>query len=402
VSYLTHLECAACGRRHPADVLQNTCPCGGSLLARYDLARLGREAARDALAAGPPSLWRYAPLLPADDPEEAVTQREGWTPLLRARGIERALGCEAVFVKNEGANPTGTFKDRGASVAVTRARELGVKEVVLSSSGNAGVAWSAYAARAGVSCAVVLPVDAPLEAKRHCGLFGARLFALRGPWARAGALVREAAGRHGWFNVNTLQEPYRLEGKKTMGFEIAEQMGWRLPDAIVYPTGGGLGPIAIWKAFEELRALGWAEGPDPRLLVTQYAGCAPIVRAWREGRERPEPWGEIDIIPGGLRAPDPPGGAQVLRLLRRTEGAAIAVTKEEALDAAGELAREEGVLACPEGATTLAGLRRALREGLVRPGERVVLMNTGSGQRYASAFPKAVATLLWEEEGIPG
>ena len=388
MSFLTHLECASCGAILSADVPRNTCACGGMLLARYDWTPIRRSVTQETLRVGPASLWRYAPFLPATHSEGAVTLGEGWTPLYRAHNLERALGCNALFIKNEGANPTGTFKDRGASVGITRAVELGIRTVILHSSGNAGAAWATYAARASVRCVTVLPVDAQACTLKQCASMGAHLFVLEGPWRAAGAVVAEAARRHGWFNVNTLKEPYRLEGKKTMGYELCEQLGWALPDVIFYPTGGGLGAIAIWKAFGELREMGWVEGRTPRLLVTQYAGCAPIVKAFAEGKDRCEPWETIDIIPGGLRSPDPPGGAAILRLLRETGGAALAVEKEETIAALAEMARHEGLLACPEGATTLAALRRALREGLVGGHERIVLVNTGSGLKYTPVFPE--------------
>ena len=401
MSYLSHLVCTDCGRTHAADALVNICACGGCLFACYDVGRLKSEVTREQISDGPATLWRYAPFLPVEKAENVVSQNEGWTPLHHAERLGRALGLDALWVKNEGVNPTGTFKDRGASVGLSRARELGAAHVVLNSSGNAGVAWSSYAARGGAACSVLLPHDAPAGAVRQCALFGARVFTLDGHWSESGRMVFEAAGAHGWHYVNTMREPYRVEGKKTMGLEICEQLGWKLPDVIFYPTGGGLGVVAIYKAIAELREMGWVEGPDPRLVVTQYKGCAPIVRAFERGEEHVETWGEIDIIPGGLKSPNPAGGLHVLRLIRMTNGSAVALGKEETLLAVEELARHEGILACPEGATTLAGLKRALEDGVVRPDERVVLMNTGSGLRYSDALSAAGVTTLSARDEIP-
>ncbi len=401
MSYLSHLICTDCGRTHGADTLVNVCSCGGCLFACYDMVRIKRDVTREQISAGPPTLWRYAPFLPVGEPENAVTQNEGWTPLHRAERLARALDLDALWVKNEGVNPTGTFKDRGASVALSRVRELGAVHVALNSSGNAGVAWASYTARGGVTCTVLLPSDAPSGAVRQCALFGARTFELRGPWAESGRMVFEAAHAHGWHYVNTMREPYRVEGKRTMGLEICEQLGWRLPDVIFYPTGGGLGVVAIYKAISELREMGWAEGPDPRLVVTQYEGCAPIVRAFERGEEHVEAWVEIDIIPGGLKSPSPAGGVHVLRLIRVTNGAAFAIGKEGAISAVSDLARYDGILACPEVATTLAGLKRALKDGVVRPDERVVLMNTGSGLRYSNALGSLGVTTLSARDEIP-
>jgi len=394
MTYLTHLESTADGSRHAPDHPHTDIGVPGSLLlARYDLARIGAQVDRDALSAGPASLWRYAPLLPAKDPAAAVTLGEGWTPLLPAPKLGAALGMQSLQVKDEGQNPTGSFKDRGASVALTRYRELGVSTVALNSSGNAGAAWSLYAARAGMRCVSLLPADNQPASRTQCIAAGATSYVVE-DWHAAGALVRAATAANGWLNVNTLLEPYRLEGKKTMGLEIAHQCGWTMPDVVFYPMGGGTGAIAIWKAFEELIALGWASGPMPRMFITQYEGCAPLVKAFEDGRDSAEPWGRIDILPGGLKSPKPPGDRAVLRLLRETRGAALTVSTAEALAAVGELARTEGIFACPEGATTLAGLRKALGRGLVAPGERVVLVNTGSGLKSVPSLPDAALPIV--------
>ncbi|MBI3936306.1 MAG: threonine synthase [Betaproteobacteria bacterium] len=400
MSYLTHLECSRCGERFAADAPRNhECKDGGLLFARYDLARLKREVTAADIAHGACSLWRYAPLLPAADPGNAVTLGEGWTPLLKSPRLAQRLGCRELWVKDEGRNPSGTFKDRGAAVALTRYRELGVKTVALNSSGNAGGAWALYAARADIACVNLLPSDAQPASRKHCSLAGALTYLVE-DWHAAGRFVAEACAKNGWFNVCTLKEPYRAEGKKTMGLEIAEQLGWRLPDAIVYPMGGGLGAIAIYKAFDELRELGWISGGLPRLIVTQYEGCAPVVKAFEEDRQECEPWGEISILPGGLKSPNPPGGRHVLKLMRETSGAAIAVSTDEALAAVAEMARAEGIFACPESATTLVGLRKALARGIIRAQERVVLMSTGSGLKSIPSLPEPRELLITSSAGV--
>jgi threonine synthase len=389
MSYLSHIETGA-GKRLDTNAPHSAPPAEG-LRARYDLERLRREVTQETIARGPANLWRYAPLLPVEYPERAVSLGEGWTPLLQAPRLARALGMQQLTIKDEARNPSGTFKDRGAAVAVSRYIELDVKTVAHNSSGNAGGSWSLYAARGGITCVNILPTDAQSSSRQHCRASGQPTFLLE-DWHDGGRLVAEACEKHGWLNICTLREPYRLEGKKTMGLEIAEQLGWRMPDVIVYPMGGGLGAIAIYKAFEELLQLGWITGKLPRLYVTQYEGCAPVVKAYDENRDECTPWGRIDIPPGGLKSPNPPGGRTVLKMMRELGGGAIAVTTLEALDAVDEMAREEGIFACPESATTVAGLRKALARGWINSGEKVVIISTGSGLKSiptleAARFP---------------
>jgi threonine synthase len=384
---LTHLEVIPTGETLAADKAVNAAA-GTLLYARYDLARIKAEVTPRDIERGPASLWRYAPLLPVGDPGDVITLGEGWTPLLRSDRLAREIGCDELWIKDEGRNPTGTFKDRGAAVAVSRYRELGVKAVALNSSGNAGGAWALYAARAGTRCATILPTDALASSRRQCELGGAATYYVEN-WHNAGRIVAEACANNGWFNVNTLKEPYRTEGKKTMGLEIAEQLGWQLPDAVIYPAGGGLGAIAIWKAFEELLALGWVKGRMPKLVVTQYAGCAPIVKAFDEGKENVEAWRELDVPPGGLKSPHPPAGDAVLAIIRKNGGAAIGVTTEEAIREVGAIARIEGLFACPESATIITGLRKALARGILRRSERVVAVCTGAGLKSIPMLPAA-------------
>jgi threonine synthase len=387
MSYLTHLESCPDGEKMPASVPRNGSGRRGTLLlARYDLARIRREVTPSDVAVGPPSLWRYAALLPVENPVTAVTLNEGFTPLVRCDRLASSIGCGNLWIKDEGRNPSGTFKDRGAAVAVSRYRELGIRTVALNSSGNAGASWAMYTARAGLECVNVLPTDVQASSLAQCLAAGARSYLLD-DWHVSGKVVADACAAHGWFDVCTLREPYRMEGKKTMGMEVAEQLGWSLPDAIVYPMGGGLGPIAIWKAFEELLELGWVAGKMPRLFVTQYSGCAPVVKAFEAGMSHVEPWGKIDIPPGGLKSPNPPGGQAVLSLIRKYGGAAIAVSVDEANNEVKSLASQEGIFACPESATTVAGLIKALRQGLVMPDERIVIICTGSGLKSIPSAP---------------
>lgn len=375
MTYLTHIEDADGTRLDPG--ITHSAPPSQRLRAHYDLEKLRREIRRDSIANGPASLWRYAPLLPAD-PDQAVTLNEGWAPLINAQNLSDKLGVRRLLIKDEGRNPSGTFKDRGASVAISRYRELGVSTVAHNSSGNAGGSWSLYAARAGITCVNVLPTDAQPASRQHCRASGQPVFLLDN-WHIGGRLIEEACTREGWLNICTLREPYRLEGKKTMGLEVAEQLGWRMPDAIVYPMGGGLGALGIYKAFDELLALGWISGKLPRLYITQYEGCAPLVRAWEDGASECLPWGAIEIPPGGLKSPNPPGGAAVLELLKQHGGGAVTVSAEEAFQAVDEMTAAEGVFPCPESATTLAGLRKAQARGWISANDEVVLICTGSG-----------------------
>lgn len=381
MTYVRELVCRYGGERFAEDTARNNPGQPGDILeVRYDLGRIARDVDRDRISAGPSTLWRYKDLLPVADPANAVTLGEGWTPMLSLPRMAEQLGCRVLFAKDEGRNPSGTFKDRGTAVSVSRLRELGVRKVVHASSGNAAGSWALYAARGGIQCVNVLPEDVTQSCLAQSVLAGAETHILEAPWGTSGALVSEAARTNGWFLVQTLKEPYRLEGKKTMGLEIAEQLGWQLPDAIVYPTGGALGAIAIYKALDELMQLGWVEERQlPKLIVCQYAGCAPIVEAYDQGQTRASPWQRLDVLPGGLKSTNPPGDRAVLELVRATGGTAIAVSTEEALNCVGELARLEGVLTAPESAITIAATAKAIATGIIRREDRVVVMLTGSG-----------------------
>jgi threonine synthase len=382
-SFLDHLQCTACGRRFNPDQLHTICPaCGKVLFARYDLLSAQKSLTRD-FRSRPPTMWRYCELLPVREQANIVSLGEGMTPLLHPRRLSRTLGFERLFIKEEGLNPTGTFKARGMSAAVSRARELGVRSIAVPSAGNAAGALAAYGAAAGIETAVFMPADAPEINKIESGVYGAKVYLVDGLISDAAQIVRQAGPRHGWFDLSTLKEPYRVEGKKTMGYELAEQFAWDLPDAIIYPTGGGTGMIGMWKAFEELEELGWIGKQRPRMISVQAAGCAPIVRAWREGKPQSEPWPDAQTAAAGLRVPHAFADYLILRIIAESGGTAIAVTDSEILECVREAARLEGLFLCPEGAATLAAFKQLAARGDLRPEQTVVLFNTGCGLKYA-------------------
>ncbi len=370
---LSRLECSGCHATFEI-ALRNLCErCGRPLYARYDLAAVRRE---DLLPRG--DLWRWLPLLPVDSIDWAIPLGEGGTPLLRAHGLERAAGVREVHVKDESRNPTGTFKARGMAVAVPMAKALGATRLAVPSAGNAGSALAAYAAKAGMEALVLMPRDTPIEIVRETAAYPAELFFVDGLITEAGAIALEASQKLGYFDVATLREPYRVEGKKTMGFEMWEQLGG-LPDWVVFPTGGGTGVVGLWKAFEELRALGWAEGPPPKIAFVQSAGCAPLVRAFEEGKEEAREWKDARTVAAGLRVPRALSDRIVLKATRDSGGRGVAVTDEGMTAATAELARLEGIHACFEGGATWAALKRLVADGHVTKDDRVVLFNTGTG-----------------------
>jgi threonine synthase len=379
-SALTQLDCARCGTRHDAGQVQGLCACGSPLLARYDLERVTALTSRAAIAARPPDLWRYHELLPVGAASRVVSLGEGMTPLLALPRLGKALGVPRLLMKDESLNPTGTFKARGAAVGASRATELGVTAVALPTNGNAGAAWAVYAARAGLRSLIVMPVSAPAITRAECTAAGAELYLVDGLIGDAGALVAGAlAARPGYQDTSTLKEPYRLEGKKTMGLEIAEQLGWRLPDVIVYPTGGGVGIIGIHKALLELRELGWVTSPLPKLVAVQAAGCAPIVRAFEAGGRQSEPWPDARTVAFGLTVPKALGDFLVLDALYATGGTAIAVDDDALRADQREVARLEGCFVCPEGAACVTAVRRLRESGWLSGHEEVVVLNTGTG-----------------------
>jgi threonine synthase len=383
-SFATHLECSRCQEDFPVDQIQQVCKSdGGPLLVRYDLRRVRDSLTKDALRYRPETLWRYRELLPHEQPDNEVTLGEQNTPLLDTPSLGEGLGIPKLRVKDEGLLPTGTFKARGAAVGVTRAAELGVKTLALPTAGNAGAAWAAYGARAGIRVVVVMPETTPDVIIRETSAYGADVYLVAGSIADAGAVVKKVCTARGWYDASTLREPYRIEGKKTMGFELAEQLGWRLPDVIVYPTGGGVGLVGMWKAFDELRAIGWLDQKRPRFVAVQAEGCAPIVRAFVDGRNESEPWADPRTFAAGIRVPKALGDFIVLKALRESGGTAVAVTETEIAESMRATGAAEGMLVCPEGGAAIAGTANLRLDGWIREDEEVVVFNTGTGLKYA-------------------
>jgi threonine synthase len=382
-SFVIHLECSLTGERYPADTLQTVSRAGRPLLVRYDLAGAGQALSRDALAARPRTLWRYRELLPVRRAEDIVSLGEIMTPLVPLpRLAARIAKGGAILVKDEGRLPTGSFKARGLALAVSMAKELGVTAMAMPSNGNAGSAMAAYCARAGIKATVFCPADTPEVNLCEIAMQGAAVYLVDGLIDICGRLVAEGERQTGWFNCSTLREPYRIEGKKTMGLELAEQLGWDLPDVIFYPTGGGTGIIGMWKAFAELGEIGWIGAKRPRMVAVQAAGCAPMVKAWAEGAEHAPRWENAHTFAAGIRVPQAIGDFLILRAVRDSGGFAAAVDDAAIMAAWREVAAEEGLLLCPEGAATYAAYKQALADGRVAPGERVVLFNCATGLKY--------------------
>jgi threonine synthase len=372
----------------------NLCECGGPLLVRYDLDTIRHRWRRREVPNGKASMWRYAPVLPAA-PEFVVSLGEGWTPLIRTPRLGARIGSEALWVKDEGLNPTGSFKARGLSCAISMCRELGIRKAAIPSAGNAASALAAYAAAAGIEAHIFMPKDVPQANYLECMAYGAQVTLVDGLISDCGRIVAERGPAEGWFDVSTLKEPYRIEGKKTMGYEVAEQMDWELPDAIFYPTGGGVGLIGMWKAFGELEKLGWIGSRRPKMVAVQAEGCQPVVRAYNENEPRSRFFEDAHTVAAGLRVPKPLGDFLVLNGVRESGGTAIAVSDDEMLDAGIQLASDEGIYAAPEGAACVAAARKLLECSFLKPTDRVVLYNTGSGLKYPEAystrFPRAGA-----------
>jgi threonine synthase len=403
VSYsaLTNLECPRCGAVLDADRVQGACSCGSPLLARYDLDQVRRAVTPEQLSTRGPSLWRYHELLPVRSADRVTSLGEGVTPLLPLRRLGTELGLPRLLMKDEGLIPTGSFKARGAAVGVSRAAELGVTGVAMPTNGNAGAAWSAYAARAGLRALIAMPVGAPQICRSECVAAGAALYLVDGLIGDAAALIRQAVGQQpGYQDVSTLREPYRIEGKKTMGLEIAEQLGWRWPDVIICPTGGGVGVIGIHKALGELRDLGWVHGKLPRLVAVQAAGCAPVVAAFQRRARDSTEWAGAHTVAFGLNVPKALGDFLILEALYQTGGAAVAVSDTELLHSQRECARREGAFICPEGAAALSAARKLREAGWLDPDDEVVVLNTGAGMKY----PETVAVeapVLARGDSIP-
>jgi threonine synthase len=389
--HVVAFECTACGVRYDPAMWRGLCDCGRPLAVRYDLAAIGARVRPTDLVGRAPTLWRYREMLPLAFARDPVTLGEGFTPLAAVPGLARAVGVRELWIKDEAANPTGSFKARGLCLAVTMAQAYGAKIVALPSAGNAGGALAAYAARAGLTAHVFVPEDCPRAFVLEAQALGAHVTLVPGFITDAGRRLRETAGAD-WFDLSTLKEPFRAEGKKTMGYELAEQFAWELPDVIVYPTGGGTGLVGMAKAFDELESLGWiAAGKRPRLVSVQMEGCAPIPRAFASGAEAAEPWADPTTLAAGLRVPAAVGDRWMLSVLRASHGAAVAVPEGDMLDDTLVLSRALGVLAAPEGGAALAGLRRLVARGEVGTGDRVVVFNTGSGLKYGEAIAAALA-----------
>jgi len=386
MSFFTDLICTKTGQSYDKTQLLNLSDEGAPLFARYDLDAIKEALPKKALADREPTMWRYAEVLPVEDPRYRVSLGEGFTPLMQAASLGRQLGVPGLMIKDEGVNPTGSFKARGLSAAISRALELGSKEVAIPSAGNAGGATAAYAARAGLKANVFMPQDVPKANFIEAKLLGARVELVDGLISDCGRIVAERKEEAGWFDVSTLKEPYRVEGKKTMGYELAEQMDWELPDVIIYPTGGGTGLIGMWKAFAEMGKMGWIGEKRPRMVSVQASGCAPIVRAWEAGEEAADPWQDAHTVASGLRVPGAVGDFLMLRAIRDSGGCAISVTDDELLQGVSEIAAYTGIFAAPEGGATLACLKKMVERGLVDSSERVVLFNTGTGLKYLEAF----------------
>jgi threonine synthase len=380
-TFVTHLECAATGERYPADELHNLSRVGKPLLVRYDLAAVAKALSKDALRDRPPDLWRYRELLPVRRKENIVSLGEAMTPIVRMPRLAARLGAE-ILIKDEGRLPTGSFKARGLLMAVSMAKALGVTHMAMPTNGNAGAALAAYASRAGIASTAFCPQDTPEINVSEIALQGATVYRVNGLIDDCGKIVAEGVKQRGWFDTSTLKEPYRIEGKKTMGLELAEQLGWQLPDVILYPTGGGTGLIGMWKAFAELEVLGFSGAKRPRMVAVQASGCAPIVRAFDAGAEQAPRWENAHTIAAGIRVPQALGDFLILRAVRESKGFAIAVSDEAITAAIDEVARSGGFLLCPEGAATYAALKQALTDGRIRRDERALLFNCATGLKY--------------------
>jgi threonine synthase len=384
---VTHLECAACHLEHEARRLLNLCrECGKPLLVRYDLESAARTLTKESLAGRRADLWRYRELLPVESEENIVSLGEGWTPLLKAEALGQQLGIDRLYIKDESQNPTQSFKARGMSAAVSMAKELGARKLAVPSAGNAAGALAAYAARAGLECFIFMPDDTPRANVVECEQTGAHVTLMAGLITDCGAEVARRKEAEGWFDVSTLKEPYRVEGKKTLGYELAEQFNWKLPDVIIYPTGGGTGLIGMWKAFEEMEQMGWIGSGRPRMVTVQASGCAPIVRAFEAGKRFADEVPDAKTVASGLRVPKAIGDFLILDAIRASRGTALAVRDDELIAATREIGAAEGIFCAPEGAACLPALKKLLAAGEVTTDERIVLFNTGAGVKYLEAF----------------
>ena len=387
MGFLIDLVCTKTDKAYSKDQLWNLSPeADAPLFARYDLDAVAKVLRREKLAERVPTMWRYAEVLPVEDVQFQVSLGEGFTPLLQATTLGREIGVPKLYIKDEGLNPTGSFKARGMSAAISRAAELGAQAIAIPSAGNAGGATAAYAARAGLPAHIFMPKDVPQANYIECKVLGAHVELIDGLISDCGKIVASRKEAEGWFDISTLKEPYRVEGKKTMGYELAEQFDWELPEVVIYPTGGGTGLIGMWKAFDEMEQMGWIGSERPRMISVQAAGCAPIVRAYSAGDEHAEPWINAETIAAGLRVPAAVGDFLMLKAIRDSGGCALSVTDEELMASASKMAAAVGSFPAPEGAATLTALEKLVEQNLVSERDRVVLFNTGTGLKYIELF----------------
>ena len=387
MGFLIDLVCTKTGKAYSKDQLWNLSPeADAPLFARYDLDAVAKTMRREKLAERVPTMWRYAEVLPVENEQFQVSLGEGFSPLLQATSLGRKIGVPKLYIKDEGLNPTGSFKARGMSAAISRAAELGAQAIAIPSAGNAGGATAAYAARAGLPAHIFMPKDVPQANYIECKVLGAHVELIDGLISDCGKIVASRKEAEGWFDISTLKEPYRVEGKKTMGYELAEQFDWELPEVVIYPTGGGTGLIGMWKAFDEMEHMGWIGPERPRMISVQAAGCAPIVRAYRSGDEHAEPWTDAETIAAGLRVPAAVGDFLMLKAIRDSGGCALSVTDEELMASASKMAAAVGSFPAPEGAATLSALEKLIAENQISDRDRVVLFNTGTGLKYIELF----------------
>ncbi len=387
MGFLIDLVCTKTGKSYSKDQLWNLSPeADAPLFARYDLDAVAKTMRREKLTERVPTMWRYTEVLPVENDQFQVSLGEGFTPLLQATSLGQKIGVPALYIKDEGLNPTGSFKARGMSAAISRAAELGAQAIAIPSAGNAGGATAAYAARAGLPAHIFMPKDVPQANYIECKVLGAHVELIDGLISDCGKIVASRKETEGWFDISTLKEPYRVEGKKTMGYELAEQFDWELPEVVIYPTGGGTGLIGMWKAFDEMEQMGWIGSERPRMISVQAAGCAPIVRAYHTGDEHAEPWTDAETIAAGLRVPAAVGDFLMLKAIRDSGGCALSVTDEELMASASKMAAAVGSFPAPEGAATLSALEKLIAQNLVNERERVVLFNTGTGLKYIELF----------------
>jgi threonine synthase len=388
MSFAQEIVCARCGKRFALSELLNLCPCGSPLLVRYNIEKAKTAFVKSFLQGRVASLWRYRELLPLQNDANLVSLGEGYTALLDAKKLGAELGLRQLWIKDEAQNPTGSFKDRGLSLAISRAKELDVKKAAIPSAGNAGGSFAAYAARAGIEAHVFMPRDTPMANQVEVEQYGAELTLVDGLINDCGRIIAEKKATEGWFDLSTLKEPYRVEGKKTMGYELAEQLNWHLPDVIIYPTGGGTGLIGMWKAFGELEELGWIGNKRPRMVSVQASGCAPIVKALDENKTTAEPWINARTVASGLRVPQAVGDFLILQAIRASGGTAVSVSDDEMLAEISRVGKAEGIFFCPEGAACVAALRHLVENRWISPADEVLIFNTASGLKYLDVIPR--------------